>query len=97
MWTCNESDPPELGPGLQIRETAQAVGDEACDVNLALRERSHCCSISSRGGRLLWFAEGGGDGAAATQALANAELQVEPGFAERRGCGSMTPARTRHR
>jgi hypothetical protein len=23
MWTCNEFDPPGLGPGLQIRQTAK--------------------------------------------------------------------------
>jgi len=48
MWTCNESEPPELGPGIQIRETAQPSqtgplmghGMHSCGQSAAHRVRS---------------------------------------------------------
>src|SRR5712691_9864443 len=63
---------------------AQAVGDQAGDVELSFRKQSRSCITWSRGGRVVRFAEGDGDGTVATYLLAAADFHVEPGFAERR-------------
>src|SRR5438132_3569059 len=63
---------------------AQAVSDQSRDLDLSFGEQSRSYVVSSRLGGGVWFTEGYGDGAAATKALAGAELNLEPGFAERR-------------